>query len=199
MSTIVAVRKGSVACIAADTLTTFGELRQTAALERHHDKIHVFDGNHLGIVGSAAHHVVMQSLLGVSGSYRFDSRLAVFESFRALHPILKEQYFLNPKDEDDDPYESSRIDALLVNRHGVFGVFALREVFEYERYWAIGAGAEVALGALHALYDRLEDPRAITLAAIEASAEFNSATALPATAYNVDLQAARPATGADGG
>jgi ATP-dependent protease HslVU (ClpYQ) peptidase subunit len=188
MSTIVAVRKGPIACIAADSLTTFGELRQGAAYERYHDKIHRFEGNYLGMVGSAAHHIVMESLLTDSTNHRFDSRIAIFETFRYLHPILKERYFLNPKDEDEDPYESSRIDALIMNECGIFGVYALREVFEYERFWAIGAGAEIALGAMHALYGRIDSAEEIARAAIEASAEFNTATALPMTLYTVALR-----------
>ena len=39
----------------------------------------------------------------------FDARRAIFETFRKLHPILKEQHFLNPKEEEDDPYESTQI------------------------------------------------------------------------------------------
>ncbi len=190
MSTIVAVRKGRTACIAADSLTTFGETRQSSHYEKSFDKIHVFGENHLGLVGSAAHHIVMQSLLSGDTEHRFDNRMAIFESFRSLHPILKEQYFLNPKDDEEDPYESSRIDGLLVNPHGIFGVYALREVFEYSRFWAIGSGADFALGAMHALYERLDDAEAVARAGIEAGAEFNSATALPMTCYSLELKEA---------
>jgi ATP-dependent HslUV protease subunit HslV len=174
--------------MAADSLTTYGEVRQPAAYERGHDKIHRFAGNSIGIVGSAAHQLVIESLLTDTCEYRFDSRKAIFDSFRELHQVLKDKYYLNPKDEDDDPYESSRIDALLMNRHGLFGVCALREVFEYTRFWAIGAGAEFALGAMHALYDRLDSAEAIARAAIEAGAEFNTATALPMTCECIELE-----------
>lgn len=190
MSTIVAVRKGRTACIAADSLTTFGEMRQSSQYEKSFDKIHGFADNYLGLVGSAAHHIVMQSVLSGETDYAFDSRMAIFESFRSLHPILKEHYFLNPKDDEDDPYESSRIDGLLVNPHGIFGVYSLREVFEYSRFWAIGSGADYALGAMHALYEQMDDAQAIARAGIEAGAEFNSATALPMTCYSLELKEA---------
>lgn len=188
MSTIVAVRKGNRACIAADSLTTFGDTKQACGYESSYDKIHRFADNHIGLVGSAAHHIVMQSLLDDDTAHRFDSRMAIFETFRELHPVLKEKYYLNPKDEDEDPYESSRMDALLINPHGVFGVFALREVFEYTRFWAIGSGAEFALGAMYAVYDQHEDPEAIARIGVEAGAEFNNATALPMTSYSVTLK-----------
>ncbi|MEA3413499.1 MAG: MFS transporter [Pseudomonadota bacterium] len=188
MSTVVAVRKGAKASIAADTLTTFGDTRLASHYEMAHDKIHRFGGSYMGMVGSAAHHIVMENLLGgAQATPRFGSRLEIFETVLALHPTLKEKYFLNPKDEDDDPYESSRMDALIVNPLGVFAVYSMREVFEYSRFWAIGSGAEFALGAMHALYDRLDDPEAIAGAGVEAGAEFNNATSLPMTRYTVTL------------
>lgn len=191
MSTIVAVRKGKQACIAADSLTTYGETRQSSAYDLSSEKIHRFDDNYMGLVGSAAHHIVMQSLLADGTNHRFDSRMAIFESLRYLHPILKEHYFLNPKEggEDDErPYESSQIDALIVNPHGVFGAFSMREVFEYSRFWAIGSGAEFALGAMFAVYDRLDSAEEIARIGVQAGAEFNAATALPMTCYSVTLK-----------
>ncbi len=194
MSTIVAVRKGDQGCIAADSLTCFGETKLSSAYDRSDDKIHRLGETYLGIVGSAAHHMVIRSLLGEhADAYAFDGRMGIFETFRRLHPLLKERYFLIPKDQDDDPYESSHIDALIVNPSGVFGVFALREVFEYARFWAIGSGADFALGAMYAAYDRLDDARAIARLGVEAGAEFNSATALPLTLYSVTLDPDRGA------
>ena len=131
MSTVVVVRKGSSVCIAADSLTSFGDLRMGADYEAGHDKILSHGNSYLGIVGSAAHHLVMESILQQDEvKVDFSSRLAVFETFRSLHPVLKDRYFLNTKDEDDDPYESTQIDALIACPHGIFGVHSLREVCE---------------------------------------------------------------------
>ncbi len=188
MSTIVAVKKNGKACIAADTLTTFGEIKQLSEYDSTHDKIHLYNDTYFGIAGSAAHHIVIQSALEKYGAeLEFNNQRAVFESFRILHPILKEEYFLNPKDEDDDPYESSRIDTLIVNPHGIFAVYALREVFDYSRFWAVGSGGNIALGAMYAVYDRADNAEEIAKIGIEAGATFNSATALPMTSYTIDL------------
>ena len=188
MSTIVVVRKNGIACIAADTLTTFGDTRQPAILDVAHDKVFFARQTHIGIVGSAAHQMVLQSACeGVEG-LDFGSRKAIFDSFLKLHPVLKEKYFLNPKEDDDDAYESTQIDALMINAKGIFGVFSLREVFEYTRFWAIGSGSEFALGAMHALYDRLDDAESIARAAVAASAEFSTTTALPMSCYCVTLE-----------
>jgi len=188
MSTVVAVKKNGIACIAADTLTTFGELKQSCEFDKTHDKIHQYKDSYFGIVGSAAHHAVVYSILEKHGEeLRFDSQISIFESFRKLHPILKEEYYLNPKDEDDDPYESSRIDTLIVSPHGIFAVYALREVFEYSRFWAVGSGGDIALGAMYALYERLDKAEEIAKIGVEAGATFNNSTALPITSYTINL------------
>ena len=117
-------------------------------------------------------------------------RRSIFETFRKLHPILKEQHFLNPKEEDDDPYESSQFTALIANEHGIFGVYSMREVFEYTQFWAAGSGREFALGAMHAQYSRLRSAEAIARAGVEAGALFDKNSALPMTLYTLK---ARPA------
>lgn len=189
MSTIVAVRKNATVCIAADSLTTFGEMKQGAQYDAHHDKLQRFGDTCIGVVGSAAHTLVIDSVMQrKSFTAEFESREAIFTTAMELHRLLKEHYFLNTKDEDDDPYESTRIDALIANRHGIFGLYALREVYEYSRFWAIGAGADYALGAMYAAYPGNEDAAGIARIGIEASAEFDSSTALPLTLQQYALE-----------
>lgn len=188
MSTVVVVKKGGKVSIAADSLTSFGDLRMGADYEAGHDKILVHGDAYLGIVGSAAHQLVMESILKQDEiKVDFSSRLGVFETFRLLHPVLKDRYFLNAKDEDNDPYESTQIDALIACPHGIFGVHSLREVCEYKKFWAIGSGSEYALGAMFALYDRLDTAEAIARAGVTAGAEFNNASSMPLSSYTVDL------------
>jgi ATP-dependent protease HslVU (ClpYQ) peptidase subunit len=190
MSTIVVVKKGRRACIAADSLTSFGETRQSADYDAFSDKIQAFGDTYIGIVGSAAHSVVLESVMGRKDfDAQFDSRAHIFETFLRLHRTLKKHYYLNPKDDDEDPYESTHIDALVANSRGIFGVYSLREVYEYQRFWAIGSGADFALGAMFAAYDQYEKPQDIARIGIEAGAEFNSATALPMTLRRINLLA----------
>jgi ATP-dependent HslUV protease subunit HslV len=157
MSTVVVAKKAGKICIAADSLTSFGDLKLNASYDAAHDKILQFKDSYLGIVGSAAHQLVLESLFNDKKivdkkvDIDFSSRINVFETFRTLHPLLKEKYFLNTKDEDDDPYESTQIDALIANPAGIFGIHSLREVTEYKKFWAIGSGAEYALGAMFAV------------------------------------------------
>jgi ATP-dependent HslUV protease subunit HslV len=193
MSTVVVAKKAGKVCIAADSLTSFGDLKLSSFYDAAHDKIFRHEENYLGIVGSAAHQLVMESLFAskkvVEGKINIDfsSRLAIFETFRALHPVLKGKYFLNAKDEDDDPYESTQIDALIANPFGIFGVHSLREVTEYKKFWAIGSGSEYALGAMFAVYDKATSAEEIAHAGVAAGAEFNNATSMPLSSYVIDM------------
>lgn len=194
MSTVVVAKKAGKVCIAADSLTSFGDLKLSSYYDAAHDKILSYDENYLGIVGSAAHQLVLESVFASKKVVEkkidldFSSRLSIFESFRTLHPVLKEKYFLNAKDEDDDPYESTQIDALIANPFGIFGVHSLREVTEYNKFWAIGSGAEYAIGAMFAIYDKAETAEEIAQMGVAAGAEFNNASSMPLSSYVVELQ-----------
>src|SRR5437660_4816665 len=168
MTTLVVVRKNNEVAIAADSLTTFGDTRLSAQFDCTYDKIVHHKGTYIGLCGSAAHQLVFESLLAKHEDLDFSTRRAIFETFRKLHPILKEQHFLNPKEEEDDPYESTQITALIANANGIFGVYSMREVFEYNHFWAVGSGREFALGAMQAIYARTRTPEAIASAGVEA-------------------------------
>ena len=190
MTTLVVVRKGDEIAIAADSLTTFGDTRLAAAHDRTYDKIVHFRDTYIGLCGSAAHQLVFESLLRRHEDLDFSNRFAIFETFRKMHPILKEQHFLNPKEEEDDPYESTQVTALIANPHGIFGVFSMREVFEYTTFWAAGSGSEYALGAMHATYGRLKSAEAVARAGLDAGAMFDKNSALPLTLYTLRVTAA---------
>src|SRR5690242_21402443 len=187
MTTIVAVRKNDEIAIAADSLTTFGDTRLSADFDRTSDKIVRYRDTYIGLCGSAAHQLVFESLLAKHGDLDFSNKAGIFETFRKLHPILKEQHFLNPKEEEDDPYESTQITALVANRRGIFGVYSMREVFEYTRFWAAGTGREFALGAMQARYTQTKTAEAVARIGIEAGAKFDRNSALPMTLYTLPL------------
>jgi len=188
MSTVVVVRKNGVACIAADSLTSYGDLKLSSNYDLYSEKIQTFDSTHLAIVGSAAHTLVIENLLkGEEFFPDFSSRDEIFKTFSNVHRELKENFFLNTKDEDDDPYESSHIDALAANEHGIFGIYAMREVYEYSRFWATGSGSPYALGAMHAVYERYDSAETIAEAGVMAGAEFDNASSMPHTIRTIKL------------
>ena len=194
MSTIVAVIKNSVACIAADSLTSFGDVRQSAQFVTDSEKVIQFEqngqSNYLGIVGSAAHHLVMQDLLEAhQDKIDFSSRMKIFQTFKQIHPILKEEYFLNSKEEEEDAYESSRVDGLIVNNSGIYGLYSLREVEQYSQFWAVGSGSEFALGAMFSVYDQFDSAQEIAKAGIQAGTTFDTASSMPMKCYSVEVSA----------
>jgi ATP-dependent HslUV protease subunit HslV len=199
MSTIVAAVKNGVACIAADSLTSFGDTKQSAEFVVNSDKILLLansstsaDSNNLtymGIVGSAAHHLVMQNLvLDHADKIDLSDRMSIFITLKTIHPILKEEYFLNSKEEDEDSYESSRVDALIMNENGIFGLYSLREVEQYSRFWAVGSGSEFALGAMQTAYEIYDTAEQIAQAGVVAGATFDNASSLPMTSYTLKLK-----------
>jgi len=187
MTTLVVVRKGDSVAIAADSLTTFGDTKLAALHDRTFDKIVRHRETYIGLCGSAAHQLVFQSLLAKHPDLDFSDKAAIFETFRTLHPILKEQHYLNPKEEEDDPYESTQITALIANGNGIFGVFSMREVFEYTQFWAAGSGREFALGAMQARYGQLRSAEAVARVGVEIGATFDKNSALPMTVYTMPL------------
>ena len=102
-----------------------------------------------------------------------------------MHPLLKDEAFLNPKEEDDDPYESSQMTLMIANPSGIYAVYSMREVFEFDRFWAIGSGRDFALGAMYTLYPKARGAAAVAEAGVQAGAEFDTGTALPISLHEV--------------
>jgi ATP-dependent protease HslVU (ClpYQ) peptidase subunit len=188
MTTIVVVRKGAAAVIAADSLTTFGTTRLAPAYDRSPQKIVRYRESFIGVAGSAAHQLVLENILDRTPDLDLAGRPAIYETFRKLHPVLKDEAFLNPKEEDDDPYESSQMTVMIANPSGIFAVYSMREVFEFDRFWAIGSGRDFALGAMYSVYGRARGAAAIAEAGVVAGAEFDTGTALPVNLHEVPLR-----------
>jgi ATP-dependent HslUV protease subunit HslV len=189
MTTLVVVKKNKEVAIAADSLVTFGDTRLADAYEEN-EKIFQVDDSFVGLAGSSAHFPVMRTLLnGMEPAERkLHSREDVFRTFSKIHSLLKEHFFLNTKEEDDDPYESSQITCMIANASGIYGVYSYREVFRFERFWGIGSGRNFALGAMYAVYDRLKSAKDIALVGVQAGAEFDKSSDGPFRVHTVKLK-----------
>lgn len=194
MTTIVVVRKDNLVAIAADTQSTFGDTRLGHLHDARPDKIFSSHDSLFGLCGAAAHDLVLQAILAKTRALDFSSRPAIFDAFRKLHPKLKEDFFLKTEEEEDDPYESSQITALIANAHGIFGVYSMREVYEYRYYWAIGSGRDFAIGAMRAVYDNPALSAAdIARIGVEVGCEFDVNSSLPMSLRTVQLAPTKPA------
>ncbi len=189
MTTIVVTKKGGTVAVAADSLTTFGDTRLADHHKRITDKILDVRDSKVALCGSSAHFVVMENVFAKAEHIDFSSRAAVYETFRRLHPLLKDHAFLNPKEEDNDPYESSQITALIANPSGIYGVYSYREVFEFERFWAAGSGRNFALGAMHSAYARAKSAEELARTGIAAGIEFDKNSGGPIEAHTFALAA----------
>jgi ATP-dependent protease HslVU (ClpYQ) peptidase subunit len=188
MSTIVVAKKGGQAAIGADTLTCLGTTKESAAYVANSSKIIRVGDSYLAAVGQASWPLVLFSYFArQKESPSLESALAIFEAARELHKALKEEYFLNPGENSEDEFESSQFDCLIANRSGIFGLYALRSVQEYTKFYAFGSGYGYALGAMHALYDRASSAEEVVRVGLEASVEFDGPTGLPIEIRSVDL------------
>ena len=112
----------------------------------------------------------------------------MFDTFVRLHPLLKETFFLQTKEDDNDPYESSQFSVVIANASGIFGLYSYREVFEFKEFWGIGSGRGFALGAMHAVWDKARTAREVALAGIHAGCEFDRSSAGPVDIYTIKLK-----------
>jgi ATP-dependent HslUV protease, peptidase subunit HslV len=185
MTTIVVVKKEREIAIASDALVTFGETRLPHGYEVN-EKIFQVGDAYIGLAGSTAHFAVLaDALRGMGDDCRLGSRVQVFGTFQKLHQVLKEKYFLNTKEEDSDPYESSQTTAVIASPAGIFGVYSYREVFSFDRFWGIGSGRNFALGAMYAIYERAGSAKRIAELGVKAGCEFDKSSSLPVRVFSL--------------
>ncbi|MBC7392056.1 ATP-dependent HslUV protease subunit HslV [Variovorax sp. GrIS 2.14] len=193
MTTVVAVRKGSQVVIAADTLVTFGDTRLSHAQEDNRKVFEVDDAGGRSLFaasGSVAHFPALRHALAAIGKddLKLRSRDEIYRTFTKLHPLLKESFFLQTKEDEHDPYESSQFSLMLANATGIYGVYSYREVFEFKQFWSIGSGRSFALGAMHAVYAKARSAREVADAGIAAGCEFDRNSAGPADVLTLKLK-----------
>ncbi len=190
MSTVVAVKKAGSVAIAADTLSMWGNMKESSAHIANHGKILKFQDTYLAFTGSATFKLVVEHWLRKARlKPKFDSVENIFDAWLAFHRQLKEEYYLRPDDDDADEFESSRMNVLIANAHGIFSVGVLRSVTEYNRFSAFGSGGDFAVGAMRAVYDdETKSAADIARIGIEVAAEFDDATGLPLHCYTIELK-----------
>lgn len=192
MTTIAVVRKNGYAAIAADTMTKWGTGKETAAYIVNHDKILQVGNTYLGITGNATFQSVVRDYFGRPRVHaNFDSSFEIFRTWHKLHAALKHDYYLVGGHGEDEAIESSRMDVLVLNPSGIYGIAAHRTVQEFSKFYAFGSGGDVALGVMYATYaDPKRSAEDIARHAIEGAAEFDDSTGAPVTAYALKLRKA---------
>lgn len=193
MTTLVVVRKAGQAVIGTDALVTFGDTRLPSRFEAN-SKIFKVDtlagGSYVGLAGAAAHFSVLRKAMAAlpKDQLKLDSKDEVFDTFNKLHPVLKDAFFLQTKEDENDPYESSQFSVLIANATGIYGLYSYREVFEFKEFWSIGSGRSFALGAMHASWGQAKTAREVALAGVHAGCEFDRNSGGPVELFTIKLK-----------
>ena len=190
MTTLVVVKKSGQVAIAADTLVSFGDTRLSSRFEPN-GKIFKVDtpagSSYVGMAGTVAHFPALRKAMAAlpKDQLKLGSRDEVYDTFIKLHPLLKDTFFLQTKEDDNDPYESSQFTVVIANASGIFGLYSYREVFEFREFWGIGSGRSFALGAMHAAWDKAKTAREVALAGMHAGCEFDKNSSGPIEVFTI--------------
>lgn len=190
MTTLAVVKKNGIAAIAADTLTKWGSNKESAPYIVNHSKLIQLGDSWIAVTGYTTFILILKDYFS-NPEIRADlsSVGGIFRTWQNLHGALKDQYFLQAGEDKDDDIESSQMDVLIANSHGIFGVAEHRSVQEFSKFYAYGSGSDLAMGAMYALYDSPLSAEEIVRKAIETAAEFDDRTGLPVEIRTIQLGA----------
>ena len=193
MTTVVVVRKAGQIAIAADTLVTFGDTRLANRFEANAKIFEIptdAGPSYVGMAGTVAHFPVLRKAMEAMPHefLKLGSKDEVFDTFTRLHPYLKEHFFLQTKEEESDPYESSQFSVVIANATGIYGLYSYREVFEFKEFWGIGSGRSFALGAMHSIYAKARTAREVAEAGVAAGCEFDRNSAGPCDLFTLKMK-----------
>jgi ATP-dependent HslUV protease, peptidase subunit HslV len=193
MTTVVVVKKAGQVAVATDSLVTFGDTRLPHRFEAN-EKVFKVDAvggqSFVATAGTVAHFPALRKALAAlpKGELKLHSKDEVYDTFLKLHPILKDNFFLQTKEEDADPYESMQFSVLIANSAGIFGLYSYREVFEFKEFWGIGSGRGFALGAMNAVFAKAKSAREVAVAGVVAGCEFDKNSAGPVNVFTMKLK-----------
>lgn len=188
MSTITVAKKNGYVAIAADSLSSW-DSKDSAAYVVNHQKILQIRDNYIAVCGATSLKVVLSDYFSsLNAEVHLDDVGQIFTVWKRLHEVLRDEYFMNPEQDEDDSFESSRMSVLIANRHGIFGVSSHRAVQEFSKFYAYGNGREYAMGAMYCLFaDNGKTAEEIARLGVEAAAEFDDSTGLPVMSFTVPL------------
>jgi hypothetical protein len=193
MTTLVVVKKAGQVVMAADTLVTFGD---TALPQRYEANSKIFKVDtpagisYVGMAGTVAHFPALRKAMAAlpKADLKLSSKDEVYDTFLKLHPLLKETFFLQTKEDDNDPYESMQFTVVIANSSGIYGLYSYREIFEFKEFWGIGSGRSFALGAMHAAWGSAKTAKEVAMAGMHAGCEFDKNSGGPIDVYSVKLK-----------
>lgn len=190
MTTILAIKKDNKVVIGADTLTKFGSQKENAILVKNPSKLVQIHDNYFGVTGSASWPFLLRSyfLKALDRVPDFSNTQSIFEEMDIFHHYLKTDKYLIPTSGSDNEFESSHMVMLIVNNHGIFGVYPFRQIIQYNDFMAIGSGDRYALGAINVLINTELSAYEIAKSALETAAFFDDSTMAPFEFVELELE-----------
>jgi ATP-dependent HslUV protease, peptidase subunit HslV len=190
MTTVVCAVKNGMVAMASDTLVSFGDTRLSHRFEANNKIITVPAAggpSFVGTAGTVAHFPALRkAMLSLpKAELKLHTKDEVYDTFLKLHPILKETFFLQTKEEENDPYESMQFSVLIANAGGIFGLYSYREVFEFKEFWGIGSGRSFALGAMHATFAKAKSAGDVVRTGVQAGMEFDKNSGGPMEVFTM--------------
>lgn len=163
MSIAVAVCKNQQTVIATDSLVCFGS-GQVTANNYQTDKTLRLGDTIIAATGWALYDNLLSDYIqSIEILPNLHNETTIFRFFVDFWKKMKADYnFINDQcDDKNSPFADLDAQFLLVNAKGIFSVSPNMNVIRFKQYYAIGSGADYALGALHASYDDAIDAASI--------------------------------------
>ncbi|MGR3293759.1 MAG: hypothetical protein ACUZ9M_07075 [Candidatus Scalindua sp.] len=174
MSIAVAVQKDNKIVIGADTLQCF-DSNMTGVDNLNESKLRRIGSVMVASAGWGLYDNILDDYLKGKKSVKLSTKQEVFLFFKKLWPVLHEKYSL-VKDQCDDaasPFGELDSSFLIATKKRILLVSSNMCVTEFLKFYAIGAGRDYAIGAMHVLYDQEKSAEEIARLAIEAAISNN--------------------------
>lgn len=175
MSIILAIRKDNRVVMAADTLTSFGDSERVPQENGRTAKIGRIGDSLVGGAGWAVYDDILNDYLTGRPTPDLGGARQIFRFFLEFWRVLHEQYtFVNDQAINrETPFGDLDSTFLIANETGIFTVASDLGVTPLDRYYAIGSGAEFAMGVLYTMYERSDDIVAVATDAVNAAIAMN--------------------------
>jgi ATP-dependent HslUV protease subunit HslV len=176
MSIALAIEKNGELILAADTLTSFGHTKVPPVLHAA-DKVRRVGASYLATTGWGLYENILDDVIARRKSIKLGSREQIFDFFLRLWNDLHKKYsFVNDQIDEKEAGPFGNLDStfIIAGRAGIFYVGPDMSVTKVKHYFAIGSGAQFALGALHALHGSKLGAEEIARRAVESAIAFDT-------------------------
>jgi ATP-dependent HslUV protease subunit HslV len=174
MSIAVVVKKDKKIVICADTLQCF-DSNMTGEDNLDESKLRRIGNAMVAGAGWGLYDNILDDYLKGKKSVRLSTKQQVFLFFKRLWPVLHEKYSFVKDQCDDNSSPFGELDSsfLIATKKRIFFVSSNMCVTEFRKFYAIGAGRDYAIGAMHVLYDQEKSAEEIARLAIESAISNN--------------------------